>query len=74
MGASPLPWSEINAYSEGSGINLTVWEKQMVRMMSQQYIVFKNFGTQNRRAVSPYKPELTEEDTLRRAERMARII
>jgi len=73
-GSIALSWQEIKAYSEVTNVNLTSWEASMVHLMSSEYITFKNFATENRTARSNYQPELTEEDTLKRAERMSLVI
>lgn len=74
MGITSISWQEIQAYSQVSGVNLTTWEARMVKLMSSEYVNYKNWATENRHGRSPYKPHLTEADTMKRAERMMRII
>lgn len=60
MGVTALSWQEIQAYSSESGVKLTHWESRMVRLMSKEYVTFKNFATENRHARSPYKPVIDD--------------
>jgi hypothetical protein len=60
-GAAPISWGEINAYSIASGSNLDCWEREALRIMSEQYCSWMYKG-KDVNLPSPYNPfEVSEE-------------
>lgn len=67
MGASPLPWAEIEAFCNSSLIDLRGWPALQVRKMSETYCSWLHKGSG---FVAPYSRELTEEETIGRNKRI----
>jgi len=62
-GASPISWSEINAFSIASGVNLDCWEKEALRTMSEQYCSWMHKGKEPA-LQSPYNPFKESEEAM----------
>lgn len=56
----PLSWCEINAYQSATGVRLTAWEAESVRILSEYY-VYQTKNSRDKDCPPPYKPELTLE-------------
>lgn len=62
-GACPISWTEINSYSEASRNDYTGWEKEQIRIMSEQYCSWLQKGkdiNQN----SPHNPFIESQEAL----------
>lgn len=57
MGAVPLSWQEIDAWLRTTELSLTVWEKLMIKEMSEVYVSDLHKSTA-KLAVAPYAPEV----------------
>ena len=55
----PIPWAEISAYQDATGIRLTAWEAETVRILSEHYVDQARVST-DENCSPPYSPELTE--------------
>lgn len=64
-GIAPIPWTEINAYSDATKNNYFAWEKEAIREMSEQYVAWYNKGKENL-CPAPYDPFLASEGALKR--------
>ena len=62
-GATPVSWSEINHYSLASGCNLDCWEKETIRLMSEQYCGWMHKG-KDVSVQAPYNPIQESEEAL----------
>lgn len=54
-GPTPLSWTEINAYNVASCSNLTAWEKEQIRSMSEQCCAWLQKGKSITQS-SPFNP------------------
>lgn len=66
MGAVPLSWQEIDAWLRTTETRLTVWEKLMIKEMSEVYVSDLNKST-SKFAVAPYAPAIEPEEIDRAA-------
>ncbi|MBY5976731.1 hypothetical protein KUV39_08735 [Phaeobacter italicus] len=57
----PVPWSEIAAFSQASGVELEPWEARQLREMSVSY-VFGYIAGRNPMTVSPAFKDNPDED------------
>lgn len=60
MGVTPLSWQEIDCWLRTTELNLSVWEKLVIREMSEAYVSELNSASA-REAVSPYVATAPEE-------------
>lgn len=60
MGVTPLSWQEIESWLRATELNLSVWEKLVIREMSEAYVSELNSASA-REAVSPYVASAPEE-------------
>lgn len=65
-GRLPLSWREINAYNQAKKLNLSCFEMDLLRMMSQRYVEEASDTNANKSA--PYLKELTHEEAIAREE------
>jgi len=72
MGAFPVTWQELKAYSDMSGSNLTAWEADQVMMMSQLYCSYLNIG--KKPCKPPYEREFDDEDIQNMNESIGKIL
>jgi len=54
----PLPWTEISAYQSATGVRLTAWEAETVRILSEQYVAQVR-ASDDENCPAPYTPEMT---------------
>lgn len=56
MGVAPLPFSEIEAWQEATGIELHAWEARLIRRLSREYLATSQSST-DLKAPSPWSEE-----------------
>lgn len=74
MGESPVKWSEVKSYTDLMQLELSPFEAESIVNMSKAYIRFKHEATEHRGVQSPYAPEITKEDQIKRVEHFERKI
>ncbi len=47
MGATPITWTEIDAYCRRGGIDLAPWEARLIRRLSAEYVSEAHKATEN---------------------------
>lgn len=68
MGLLPITWAELQSFIEVNELDLTLWEKGMLKKMSDTYCAESSRATEVNYP-PPYSPkkEATEEDNIARA-------
>lgn len=61
MGLVPLDWVDLRAFRKENKLNLTLWEREMLRKMSEAYCSEYHAASDPKRP-APYKPDLEEEE------------
>ena len=74
MGENPVKWSEVKSYADLMQLELSPFETESIVNMSKAYIRFKHEATEFRGVQSPYSPEITKEDQIKRVEHFERKI
>jgi hypothetical protein len=60
MGLCPLTWQEIRAWRQENMVEVTLWEREMLRKMSEAYCAEYSRASDPKRP-APYTPEVEEE-------------
>jgi hypothetical protein len=61
MGISPLTWVEIESYIRVNELEVLLWEKELLKKMSEAYCAESHKATDPKRP-APYKEEKDEEE------------
>lgn len=61
MGITELTWQEIKAWREETETDITLWEKEQIKKMSQAYCAEYHAASDPKRP-APYQPEVEEEE------------
>lgn len=61
MGLVPLSWQEIDAFIRVNQLDLTLWEIETIKAMSDAYCAEHAKATEPNRS-APYKPEVDDEE------------
>lgn len=61
MGLCPLSWAEIQAFIEVNELDLTLYEKELIKKMSEAYCSEHHAASDPKRP-APYKPEVEEDE------------
>jgi len=61
MGLVPLTWTELRAFREENELDITLWERELLKKMSEAYCAeYSRAGDPKRPA--PYTPEVEENE------------
>lgn len=61
MGLVPLTWAELQAFREETELDLMIWERELIKKMSEAYCgEYARASDPNRPC--PYQPEVKEEE------------
>lgn len=61
MGITPVPWSEIAAFSDRSAHSLNGWESEIIYMMSCEYVGMHN-KADGKNCVAPYSLDISSDE------------
>lgn len=61
MGIAPLSWQEIQAFIETNELELMLWEKELIKKMSEAYCAESHKATDPQRP-APYVVEKEEDE------------
>lgn len=61
MGLVPLSWQEIRAFRQENNLNITLFERELLKKMSEAYCAESARATDPKRP-APYAPEVEEDE------------
>lgn len=61
MGLAPLSWQELKAFREENELDITLWERELLKKMSEAYCAEYSRASDPKRP-APYKPEVEEDE------------
>lgn len=61
MGLTPLTWVELKAFREENELDITLWERELLKKMSEAYCAEAHRATDPKRP-APYVPEEEPEE------------
>lgn len=61
MGLAPLSWQELKAFREENELDITLWERELLKKMSEAYCAEYSRASDPHRP-SPYTPDVVDEE------------